>query len=85
MYHRIRTIEAMDDYMLRAVFLDGSIRIYDVKPLFDEIEVFQNLKNITGLFEQVRVDANGYGICWNDEIDLECDELWINGSKEEER
>ena len=33
----------------------------------------------SGLFEQVKVDAGGYGISWNDEIDLSCDELYHNG------
>jgi len=25
------------------------------------------------------VDASGFGIFWNDEIDLSCNELWENG------
>jgi hypothetical protein len=29
--------------------------------------------------EQVRVDTGGFGISWNDEIDLSCDELYDNG------
>lgn len=31
------------------------------------------------MFEQVSVDAGGYGISWNDDIDLDCEELWANG------
>ena len=31
------------------------------------------------LFEKVKVDFGGLGICWNSEIDLECDELFYNG------
>ena len=61
------------------VFTDGVVKKYDVKPLFSEIEAFQTLKEVQGLFELVRVDAGGYGICWNDDIDLACDELWENG------
>ena len=40
---------------------------------------FSKFKNIRGLFEQVKVDDGGYGVSWNDEIDLSCDELWENG------
>ena len=25
------------------------------------------------------VDVGGYGIVWNDDLDLSCDELWENG------
>ena len=32
-----------------------------------------------GLFDRVRVDTGGYGISWNDDIDLSCDELYWNG------
>jgi hypothetical protein len=32
-----------------------------------------------GLFRAVRVDPGGYGISWNDHIDLSEYELWTNG------
>ena len=28
----------------------------------------------------MQVDAGGYGISWNDDLDLSCDELWENGT-----
>lgn len=65
--------------MLKAEFQDGAERIYDVKPLMEKIPVFKMLGYVHGLFEQVRVDTGGYGIVWNDEIDLECNELYENG------
>ena len=65
--------------MLKAEFQDGAERIYDVKPLMEKIPVFKMLGYVHGLFEQVRVDTGGYGIVWNDEIDLECNELYDNG------
>lgn len=42
---------------------------------------FKALTSIQGLFEQVKVDAGGYGISWNDEIDLSCNELYENGER----
>ena len=32
-----------------------------------------------GVFQAVSVDAGGYGISWNDDIDLSEYELWTNG------
>ncbi len=29
----------------------------------------------------MRVDQGGYGIVWNDDLDLSCDELWEKGTK----
>ena len=62
-----------------ATFEDGTVKTYDVSSLFNEIEIFNTLKEVPHLFEQVKVDVGGYGISWNDEIDLSCDELWDNG------
>ena len=38
--------------------------------------MFKDLKKIKGLFQNVRVDIDRYGIYWNDDIDLSCNELW---------
>lgn len=40
--------------------------------------VFTALQNEEEFFG-VTVDVGGYGIIWNDELDLYCDELWKNG------
>jgi len=79
-YPKIKSIEVLNNYLLRAVFTTGDIRIYDCKPLFNKDD-FKSLKNET-YFRTVKVDAGGYGISWNDEIDLAESELWINGQIE---
>ena len=79
MFHKIKEIKPLKRYVLLATFQDGTVKMYDVGHLFDEIEIFNALKEIPCLFEQVKVDIGGYGISWNDEIDLSCDELWDNG------
>ncbi len=78
-FHRLKDITPLPDLILKAEFLDGSEKIYDVKPLMEKIPAFKMLGYVRGLFEQVRVDTGGYGIIWNDEIDLSCDELYENG------
>jgi len=79
MFHKIKNIEAKEDFILVAYFYDGTVKEYDVKPLFEELPVFNDLKTVQGLFEQVKVDAGGYGISWNDALDLACEELWAKG------
>ena len=41
--------------------------------------MFSPLKEDRSLFYSVTVDQGGYGIVWNDDIDISCDELWANG------
>lgn len=79
MRHKVKTIQPLPNFNLLVGFISGEKRQYDVTPLFDKWEAFKSLRSTPGLFEQVKVDAGGYGISWNDEIDLSCDELYHNG------
>lgn len=79
MYHKIASIVPVGDSVLEAVFCNGVVKRYDVTPLISRWKAFAMLRDIPGLFRSVRVDAGGYGIVWNDELDLECEELWNNG------
>ncbi len=76
MFHKVKTVQPLPNYLLMVIFENGETRQYDVKPLFDKWETFRDLANVKGLFEQVQVDAGGFGIQWNDDIDLSCDELY---------
>lgn len=82
MFHKLRSAAPLPDYKLLLHFADGTAKQYNLMPLLDAYP-FSDLKTIQGLFEQVTVDPGGYGISWNDDIDIDCEELWINGQKEE--
>ncbi len=76
-YPRIASVEALSGFQLRVAFVNGQTRLYDfttksglpaTKLLRDE-----------ALFKTAHVDVGGYGIVWNDEIDIAESELWLNG------
>lgn len=79
MFHKVKSVNALPDYKLSVQFAEGVTKIYDVKPLFEKWAVFKTLKDNPELFSSVEVDTGGYGIIWNDDIDLACDELFENG------
>lgn len=79
MFHKIKSISALPEFQLSVQFSEGVTKIYDVKPLFEKIPYFKVLKENPELFHAVAVDIGGYGIIWDDELDLSCDELWENG------
>jgi len=79
MFHKVKAVTALPNYRLSVQFAEGVTKIYDVKPLFEKWELFKALENAPELFSSVEVDAGGYGIIWNDELDLSCDELFENG------
>ena len=82
MFHKVKNVKILSKYILEITFQNDVVKHYDVSVLFEKWKVFENLKNIDGLFEQVKVDQGGYGISWNDEIDLECEELWEHGKEQ---
>ena len=79
MFHKIKNVSALPDYKLSVQFSEGVTKMYDVKPLFERIPLFAELTNNHAEFACVSVDVGGYGIVWNDDLDLSCDELWENG------
>ncbi|MGL5752937.1 MAG: DUF2442 domain-containing protein [Paraclostridium sp.] len=76
MYPKIVSVLPNDDYTLKVIFSDEKVKLYDMKPLLNQ-NPFQDLKN-NNLFFEVQVDVGGYGISWNDFIDLSEYELYIN-------
>ncbi|MGN0560552.1 MAG: DUF2442 domain-containing protein, partial [Candidatus Fimenecus sp.] len=79
MFHKIKNVSPLPEYKLSVQFAEGVTKIYDVKPLFDRLPAFRSLESNND-FGGVYVDVGGYGIIWNDEVDLSCDELWDNGT-----
>ena len=81
MFHKIKSVTPLADHILSVQFSEGVTKHYDVKPLFDKYPMFLPLKDDPALFSSVEVDVGGYGIIWNDDIDIACDELFYNGEK----
>ena len=79
MFHKVKAVHALPDYRLSVQFSEGITKIYDVKPLFSKWEPFKALEQSPELFTEVEIDTGGYGIIWNDDLDLSCDELFANG------
>lgn len=75
---KVKNIEPLDNLCLLVRFENGVDKIYDVKQLFDEFEVYRKLED-ESLFKLVKVDCGGYAVYWNDEIDISEVELWENG------
>lgn len=78
MFHKIKDIQTLPDYKLNISFMEGQRKIYDIKRLAERESIFKELIDDEQLFNSVKVDAGGYGIIWNNELDLSCDELWDN-------
>jgi len=79
MFHTVKEVKALPDFHLLVLFRTGEKKIYDIHPLFEKYEPFQSFLLTHGLFDQVKVAGGGYGIYWNEDIDLAREELYLNG------
>lgn len=80
MFHKVKNVSALPNYMLSVQFSEGVTKLYDMNSLFEKLPVFKQLKDQPEVFNCVAVDVGGYGIIWDDDFDLSCDELWENGT-----
>lgn len=76
-YPKIKYVEPLKDFKLFIIFENGEIKIYPLENLLNE-PAFLLLKN-ESLFSQAKKEENGYGVVWNDDIDLSEYEVWKNG------
>ncbi len=73
----IRAVKATGRTQLLVRFKNGVEKIYDCRPILSRPQF--HLLTDPAFFQAVRVDPGGYGISWNDDIDLSEYELWMNG------
>jgi hypothetical protein len=74
---KILSVQPLEDKKLLIKFANSVEKIYDCKPLIERHERFKALGNDV-FFKQVKADAGGYGVSWDDKIDLSEYELWVN-------
>lgn len=79
MIHKIKSVRPLENLMLSVVFQNGTEKRFDLHNLFSAIPQLKMLANNTELFNQVHVDAGGYGIVWNDDLDLNAEDIWEDG------
>ena len=78
MFYKIKSIKPLDDMLLEVLFENGIIKKYDLKMLFEKRPEFKKLQE-KSFMNKICVDVGGYGISWDETLDISCNELWENG------
>lgn len=79
MFHKITSLATLPDFVLLVGFSDGEFRQFDLKPYIEKYPPFRSLAEINGLYEQAKIDAGGFGIVWNDELDVSAEGVYERG------
>lgn len=85
MFYRVKEVKPLSDLILLVTFENTTVKRYDVKSLLKKFEAFRVFATSPALFNLVKVDQGGYGIVWNDELDISCNELWNNGILDQQK
>ena len=79
MFVKITSVATLSNYILLVGFSTGEYKEFDLKPLIEKYEPFKVFKEINGLFEQVKIDIGGFGLIWNDDLDIAADGIYEKG------
>lgn len=74
---RICQAKAINDHTLVIEFTNHEVKKYDIVYLLENT-MFAPLRK-PAFFKNFQVEQGGYGIVWNEDIDLSEYELWKNG------
>ena len=78
-FHLIRSLSTTSSLELIAQFDDGTVKKYAISQLFGKHAVFKTFETSPDLFAKAKIDAGGFGVVWNEDIDLSANEIWANG------
>ena len=74
-YPKIRSVRPQPGKTLLVEFENGERKVYDCTPLLQS-EAFRPLQD-EAIFRCAHADSHGYGVIWNDDIDLAESEVWL--------
>ena len=76
---RILSATPVEGRYLLVTFVNEVQKVYDCQKILN-LQRFQLLKH-AAFFNAVTVDSGGYGVSWDEEMDLSEYELWTNGTE----
>jgi len=82
-YPKILSVIPLENYRLQVTFSNHITKVYDCSELLTH-PAFSSLHD-PAIFRTVQVDQGGYGVFWNDDLDISESELWLHGKTVNEK
>ena len=79
MFHKITSLQIKSNYLLVVGFSNNKVKLFDLKPYIEKYKPFKQLVDQPGLYETAKIDIGGYGIVWNDELDISAEGIYEKG------
>ena len=79
MHYRAINIDFLADVTFKMTFQNGKIVKYDLSKLISKYPQFKRLREDRNLFMMGHLDSGGYGVIWDDELDLDATSVYLDG------
>ena len=79
MFHKITSLQTKENFILIAGFANNKVKKFDLKPYIDKYDPFKQFLTQPNLFEKAKIDIGGYGVVWNDSLDVSADGIYEKG------
>ena len=79
MFHEAVEVKFLKGVTVEVSFIDGKVFQFDISRMFSMYPQLEELKRNRRLFESGHLDAGGYAIVWNDELDIDTSDIYEEG------
>ena len=79
MFYHANKVKFLEGVVVELTFQDGKIIQYDLSQLFSKYPQFKELLSNRALFEKGKLDPGGYGVIWNDQLDIDSTAIYYDG------
>ena len=79
MFHTATNVSFLEDVTIEVTYRDGKVFKYDMSKLFLKYPQLEELRRNRQLFESGQIDPGGYGIVWNDKLDVDATGIYEDG------
>lgn len=81
MIPRIKSVRAMENFVLDVVFQNGARVFYGLHDDMNTLPDYDGLEKIEGLYKNDKLDESRTCVYWNDRIDLPSDTIYKYGTR----
>ncbi|WP_173017094.1 DUF2442 domain-containing protein [Suipraeoptans intestinalis] len=78
-HHAAKELRLLGEGVLEVDFVNGERRRYDMKVLIPKIPCMKRLIEEEDFFQKGVLSPAGWGIRWDDEVDTDIEEIYVNG------
>ena len=79
MHYCASKVSFLENTIIELTYFDGRVVRYDMSMLFSKYPQLEELRKNPELFKRGHLDPGGYGVSWNDNLDVDATGIYFEG------